>query len=253
MTNLNQPSVPEFWNCIYKNMTNNYDPTPFINRIRRNVQHRFKGNSKGLYAGCGNGRNYTPLSQSGLDIIGLDISSEGLNEIARKNPKYAHQLICADFGKFEVNCLFDYIISIQLFHMATESKIISYVAKVTQLLKPGGLLFLRVTSTESPITMKHTITEQNTWGGFTIEYAEGEYEGRPLHYFSRVEIDQILRCNGLHITFSQKVKGLLHKNKPTVMWEIIAKKNGQVVRNNLLKKYNDAPSYIQTDLLQYFR
>ena len=97
MTNLNQPSVPEFWNCIYKSMTNNYAPTSFINRIRRNVQHRFKGNSNGLYAGCGNGRNYTPLSQSGLDIIGLDISSEGLHEIARKNPKHAHQLICADF------------------------------------------------------------------------------------------------------------------------------------------------------------
>ena len=252
MTDLNQPSVSEYWNRVYKSMTNNDSPPlSFTDRIKRNVQHRFKEKGKGLYAGCGDGRNYIPLSQSGLDIIGLDISSEGLNRLARKNPKYAHQLICADFEKFEVNCLFDYIISIQFFHMAVEPKIISYVAKVAQLLKPSGLLFLRATSTGTQITTKHTITEQNTWGGFTIEYTEGEHKGRPIHYFSQVELDQILGCNGLYITFSQKVECRSDQKRLIVMWEIIAKKNGQAVRNNLMKRDNDTPEYIQTNLLQY--
>ena len=30
--------------------------------------------ARGLYIGCGNGRNYLPLVAGGLDLIGLDIS-----------------------------------------------------------------------------------------------------------------------------------------------------------------------------------
>jgi hypothetical protein len=35
---------------------------------------RDAGISRGLYIGCGNGRNYIPLSEAGLDLTGLDIS-----------------------------------------------------------------------------------------------------------------------------------------------------------------------------------
>jgi hypothetical protein len=32
----------------------------------------------GLYAGCGNGRNYLPLVAGGLDLVGIDVSAEAL-------------------------------------------------------------------------------------------------------------------------------------------------------------------------------
>ena len=33
---------------------------------------------RGLYIGCGNGRNLVPLSEAGLDLIGLDISPRAI-------------------------------------------------------------------------------------------------------------------------------------------------------------------------------
>ena len=41
----------------------------------------------GLYVGCGNGRNYLPLVDAGLRLIGLDLSPEALRQLAaRRSP-----------------------------------------------------------------------------------------------------------------------------------------------------------------------
>jgi hypothetical protein len=42
------------------------------------------GTASGLYIGCGNGRNYIPLTEAGLDLIGLDISRPHLSATDRR-------------------------------------------------------------------------------------------------------------------------------------------------------------------------
>ena len=41
---------------------------------------------RGLYVGCGNGRNLVPLSDAGLDLIGLDVSSRAVAQLRERRP-----------------------------------------------------------------------------------------------------------------------------------------------------------------------
>src|SRR5688572_17112100 len=51
----------------------------------------------GLYVGCGNGRNYLPLVDLGLDLLGLDVSPEAIRRLAERRPAQTLRLICEDF------------------------------------------------------------------------------------------------------------------------------------------------------------
>jgi len=44
------------------------------------------GATRGLYIGCGNGRNYLPLVAGGLDLTGLDISAAAIAQLTARAP-----------------------------------------------------------------------------------------------------------------------------------------------------------------------
>jgi hypothetical protein len=47
-------------------------PLPFVADVLSAVREHDLLGAEGLYVGCGNGRNYLPLVQAGLDLVGLD-------------------------------------------------------------------------------------------------------------------------------------------------------------------------------------
>jgi SAM-dependent methyltransferase len=49
--------------------------------------------SRGLYIGCGNGRNLVPMSDAGLDLIGLDISAQAITQLHRRKPGAARLIV----------------------------------------------------------------------------------------------------------------------------------------------------------------
>src|SRR5438876_12269945 len=71
--------------------------------------------SPGLYIGCGNGRNYLPLVDAGLNLYGLDVAPEALRVLARRRPAVSNHLICEDFAHFRSSIPFGYVIAIQVF------------------------------------------------------------------------------------------------------------------------------------------
>ena len=54
------------------------------------------GITAGLYFGCGNGRNYLPLTAAGLDLTGLDISAAAIAQLTARTPQRRNQLIPGD-------------------------------------------------------------------------------------------------------------------------------------------------------------
>ncbi len=172
-------------------------PIEFVSRIKEILEKNpdvSKG--RGLYIGCGNGRNYIPLADSGLDVFGIDVSQVAVRQLSEKRPDFADRLLCVDFTDFDSCKLFDYIISIQVFQHGTEERTKKYFEKVLEMLKPGGLLFLRVNSASTEIYFEHTVHQGNSTGGgggggLTIQYGAGSKKDLYIHFYSRQEIDKI--------------------------------------------------------------
>ena len=148
----------------------------------------------GLYVGCGNGRNYLPLVDAGLDVFGLDVSPEAIKRLRARRPMLADQrLICDDFLGYRPSVThFDYVIAIQVFQHGSDADAAAYVAKVAALLRPRGFFFLRVNSVGTQIYHAHTVIERNAFGGITIRYDDGPKRALPIHFYSDVELRERL-------------------------------------------------------------
>ena len=171
-------------------------PLPFVSEILNTLRaHSSVRRGTGLYVGCGNGRNYLPLVDAGLDLIGLDLSSEAIGQLAERRPALeAWRLICADFRTFQSNeQRFDYLIAIQVFQHGDEADVATYFNKVAALLGPGRLLFLRVNSATTQIHHRHTVVERNAFGGITVRYEEGPKRGLLIHFYSEAELTERLK------------------------------------------------------------
>ena len=127
-------------------------PVPFVHRILKAPGRRPEVRTGiGFYIGCGNGRNYIPLCDAGLDLLGLDVSGEALQQLRSVRPDIAHRLIHSDLADFEPDSLFDYVIAIQVFQHGLEDTVRSMFARAAGMLKDGGLLFVRVNSASSEV------------------------------------------------------------------------------------------------------
>jgi SAM-dependent methyltransferase len=68
-------------------------PLPFVADIVAAARAHDLLGAKGIYIGCGNGRNYLPLVAAGLDLIGVDISKSALAQLAARAPEQRDRLV----------------------------------------------------------------------------------------------------------------------------------------------------------------
>ena len=157
--------------------------------------------SLGLYAGCGNGRNYLELARAGLGIIGLDVSAAGLAQIAEREPALAPKLVCDDFlnhtGKY------GYIVAIQSFQHGDAVRTSEYFRKAGGMLADGGLLFVRVNAADTDICRAHRVVE-SSGGGFTVLYEDGPKSGLHIRFFSRDGLEAAVVGSGMRMKRTPK-------------------------------------------------
>src|SRR5262245_8361673 len=164
MTETDSDLTATRWDEEYRNQRYaNEPPLPFVGDIigaLRTDPAAWRGS--GLYIGCGNGRNYLPLLDAGLDLFGVDVSPEALRRLVQRRPTIPQQrLICQDFRAFTCReAPFDYMVAIQVFQHGDEAAIRAYFEKTATLLKPGGYFFLRVNSIGTHVYHAHTVVER---------------------------------------------------------------------------------------------
>ena len=143
------------WNAEYRDQRYvDEPPLPFVGRIVETLRAEDVARTGiGLYVGCGNGRNYVPLIDAGLDLVGIDISPEALKALAARRPAAAPRLICDDFRTFEPD-----------------------------------RFFLRVNAASTQIYHAYTVVERDPLGGLTIRYDDGPKRGLLIHFFSEAEL-----------------------------------------------------------------
>jgi tellurite methyltransferase len=113
------------------------------------MKGRYRQTDKILDAGCGPGRNLHWFLKEGREIYGIDQDTTSIDEL-----KMANTLLPADrFQSCPVehlpfkNNFFDHIISSAVLHFADSvSKFNAMLAEMIRVLKPGGSLFIRMTS-----------------------------------------------------------------------------------------------------------
>ena len=164
-------------------------PLPFVATILATLgEHPAVRAGRGLYLGCGNGRNYLPLRRAGLDLVGLDISAVALADLRTRLPAGDDCLVHADLQTFCPDRAFDYVIALQVLQHGAQEDVEAHFARVAALLEPGGLFFLRVNSTNAEIFFQHHLRDTNAFGGFSVECTEGAKTGQPVHFYTREEI-----------------------------------------------------------------
>lgn len=165
---------------------------------------RDAGAARGLYIGCGNGRNYLPLAQAGLDLAGLDISAAALGQLSARlaggsagwpgpGPgSRPGRLVQGDLSCLRPSALFPLVIGIQVFQHGNRSAAHAHLRQAARHVAPGGLLCVRVNAAGTDVRPAHEVTERHADGGFTVRYLAGAKHGLLIHFFSEAELAGLL-------------------------------------------------------------
>ncbi len=113
------------------------------------MKGRYREHDKILDAGCGTGRNMQWFLQNNFDIYGIDIDNKAIKEFKKANPGLSDnrlQVSSVEKMPFSDN-YFDHIISSAVLHFAENTaQYTEMLAGMIRVLKPGGSLFIRMTS-----------------------------------------------------------------------------------------------------------
>jgi hypothetical protein len=219
--------VQQRWDDEYRRgRYRNAPPIPFIDTILATLREQPQLMSRpGLYVGCGSGRNYLPLVESGIHLYGIDVSPEAIRQLTELSPTAASRLICGDFRSFGFGNgpKFHYCVAIQVFQHGSEADTVRYFQRVAELLHRGGLFFLRVNSAATQVYHRHTVVERTALGGFTVRYEEGPKAGLCVHFYSRDEL--LERTEGRFDALQQPREVVVHRAHPQwgswAQWEAI--------------------------------
>ncbi|OGK44425.1 hypothetical protein A2957_01990 [Candidatus Roizmanbacteria bacterium RIFCSPLOWO2_01_FULL_38_11] len=215
--------VKDSWNAVYQTGSKykGESPISFIKTIISALKGHDLLAGKGLYIGCGNGRNYIPLIEEGLDLTGLDISDVALQQIADRMPHLKVKLICSPLSEYQPSHNFDYIIAIQVFQHGNYDEVISNFQKVANLLKLGGLFFFRNRASDTLASEKYEVIEETPYGGFTVEYLTGSKKGLEIHFLSEGEINELPKIGLIPMISPYKVRTprKLPESGDMVHWE----------------------------------
>lgn len=184
--------VAERWDAEYRlGRYAGEPPVAFVATIVETLRARPAFAARqGLYVGCGNGRNFLPLLDAGLSLIGLDVSAEALRQLAARRPERAGCLQQGDFLTFAPPAPIAYVIALQVLQHGRRAEAVRAFARVAELLAPGGIFFVRVNAASTEVYHRHAVVERHA-DGFTVEYEDGPKRGMAVHFYGRQELDAL--------------------------------------------------------------
>lgn len=118
------------------------------------LKGRIQKGMKLLDAGCGAGRNLHYLLQAGVKVYGADLSAEAIEKVRNLASELAPTLPARNFVVADLDALpfeaaqFDVVLCSAVLHFArSEEHFNGIVRELWRVLKPGGMLFSRFSTT----------------------------------------------------------------------------------------------------------
>ncbi len=116
----------------------------FIKNINNNLNKKIYNNLNVLDIGCGLGRNSLFLEQKGFNVYGVDISKVAIDNLNKKI-KNKTNFVVGNFLNVKYNSnFFDILVDIDCLSFLDKNDFDKYIKKNYDILKPGGILILRV-------------------------------------------------------------------------------------------------------------
>jgi SAM-dependent methyltransferase len=190
---LTGPEVVRSWESEYRRRRYlDEPPLGFVKDIQSAIAAHRLGSAKGLYIGCGNGRNYVPLSDGDLDLVGLDISRTALIQLTQRMPGVVRPLVRGDLRAVRARARFSLVIAIQVLQHGDEADAHRAVLRARELVAPDGLICIRVNAVGTEPEFAHEVIEAGDDGRFTVRYRAGPKKGLAIHFFSAPELEGLL-------------------------------------------------------------
>lgn len=197
--------VTDRWDAEYRR--GRYADEPPVAMAATIVRHAQRlGLTSGVYIGCGNGRNFVPLRRAGLDLVGLDVSTEALEALRRRLPELpGDRLVHGTVNDLPPGRKYPLVIGIQVFQHGTRAQCHAHLRAAAALVAPGGLLCLRVNAIGTDLYPAHEITEVGPGDSLTIRYKTGAKAGLDIHFFTQPEISKVVSDGFTPVTGPTKV------------------------------------------------
>ena len=129
--------------------------------------------------------------EAGLDLVGLDISSAALEQLARRAPNRLRRLVLGDLSTLPPGVTYPIVIGIQVFQHGDRAGTHSNIQAAQARVAPGGLFCLSVNAVQTEVEAEHETIETVDDGSFTVRYLGGTKRGLLIHFFSSTELQSL--------------------------------------------------------------
>jgi SAM-dependent methyltransferase len=157
---------------------------------------RDAGAVRGLYIGCGNGRNYIPLTAAGLDLTGLDISATAIGQLAARLPGRRDRLVTGDLSALPAGPRFPLVVAIQVLQHGNREQVHRLLTESLDRVAAGGLFAVRVNAVGTDVLYGHEVAERGADGAYSVRYLEGPKTGMTVHFWAARELDSAVSAAG---------------------------------------------------------
>lgn len=123
------------------------------------LKGRISPASRILDAGCGTGRNIRPFLENGFNFIAIDPDEEKIKKLKDEHHPFSDRFLIKNIEDFEDESGFDLIICSAVLHFAqNDEHFKTMFDNLVKLLRPEGILFIRMTSNMGMNTVKYNST-----------------------------------------------------------------------------------------------
>lgn len=184
-----------FWDAEYdKGRWATSEPIGFVHEIVDAA--KAAGLTEGLYVGCGNGRNYRPLVEAGLDLIGLDVSPVAITQLAERMPERRDKLVTGDLSVLPAEATYPLVVAIQVLHHGDREQARQLLTDTVARVAPGGMLAIGIETVGTDVFEPHDLLERGDDGSYTVRY-HGPDGGMVTHFRTVRGVHQELAAHGL--------------------------------------------------------
>lgn len=201
---MSDPAVRAAWDAEYR--AGRYvdeSPVPFVHEILRATHTR--GIRRGLYIGCGNGRNFVPLTRGGLVLDGVDLSPTAIAQLAHRFPECARRVSVGDVEALPPGRRYPLVVGLQVFQHGDRATCRAHLAAAQHRVMARGLLAIRVNAVGTAVEHPHEVVEGDVEDGFTVRYRAGPKRGLMIHFFGGPELEEAVRRDFAPVTPLRKV------------------------------------------------